>query len=131
MRSVIAQLINLLPPVCFILLFATLTPSMFVVKISEMKKFLESPRKPGQAKLKLRDMDKTIPDAAWSILRWCVASCTAHLEELRSEDEQVKNIGAHTGALPTLSHVHEQAQNGASFGSVSEPRTQKRSSATR
>ena len=40
-------------------------------------------------------MDKNIPDAAWSVLRWIIGSCTAHLEELESEDELVKNIGAY------------------------------------
>ena len=59
-----------------------------------MKKHLERQRKPGQAKPNLKGMDKMIPDAAWSVLRWCVASCTAHLEELREEHEVVKNIGA-------------------------------------
>ena len=59
-----------------------------------MKKHLEQPRSAGRAKQRLQDIDRTIPDAAWSVLRWVVASCTAHLEELTSEEEQVKNIGA-------------------------------------
>ena len=66
-----------------------------------MKKHLERPVKPGQMKPRLKDMDKAIPDAAWSLLRWCVASCTAHLEELREEHERVKNIGA----SPRARHV--------------------------
>ena len=65
-----------------------------------MKKYLERQRKPGQAKPKLKDMNKTIPEAAWSILRWCVASCTAHLEELREEHEMVKNIGVFPASVP-------------------------------
>ncbi|KAI0750412.1 hypothetical protein C8Q74DRAFT_1309949 [Fomes fomentarius] len=75
MRDAIVQLIDTLP------------------SIAELRKYLQQPRKVGRAKPRLQDVDKAIPEAAWSILRWCVASCTAHLEELQSEDEQVKNIG--------------------------------------
>ncbi|KAI0628025.1 hypothetical protein C8Q77DRAFT_1151557 [Trametes polyzona] len=57
-----------------------------------LKRHLEQPRKPGRAKPRLQDIDRTIPEAAWLILRWCVASCTAYLEELRSDDEKVKNM---------------------------------------
>ena len=63
------------------------------MQIMDMKKHLEQPRKVGRAKPCLQNMDKDVPEAAWSVLRWCVASCTAHLEELREEEEQVKNIG--------------------------------------
>ncbi|KAH9940093.1 uncharacterized protein BXZ73DRAFT_88813 [Epithele typhae] len=76
MRNTIAQLIDQLPP------------------IDTMKKYLEAPRKAGQRKPRLKDLDKAIPDAAWLVLRWCVASCTAYLEELDSEHEQIKNMGA-------------------------------------
>ncbi|KAI0824358.1 hypothetical protein BC628DRAFT_1379076 [Trametes gibbosa] len=74
MRAAIHNLIDQLPP------------------IAEIKRYLEQPRKPGRAKPRLQDMDRTIPEAAWLVLRWCVASCTAHLEELVSEDEKVKNM---------------------------------------
>ena len=70
------------------------------VQIADMKKHLEQPRSAGRAKQRLQDIDRTIPDAAWSVLRWVVASCTAHLEELTSDEEQVKNIGA--SRLPSL-----------------------------
>ncbi|KAL0948368.1 hypothetical protein HGRIS_010950 [Hohenbuehelia grisea] len=52
--------------------------------IDDMKKHLTRKAKPGQLKQKLRDLDSNVLPAAWSILRWCVASCTAHLEELTS-----------------------------------------------
>ncbi|KAI0738313.1 hypothetical protein C8Q80DRAFT_1275827 [Daedaleopsis nitida] len=66
----------------------------FLPAIADMKKHLEQPSKAGRMKPRLQDMDKSIPEAAWAILRWCVASATAHLEELKDEDEQVKNIGS-------------------------------------
>ncbi|RPD55194.1 hypothetical protein L227DRAFT_579837 [Lentinus tigrinus ALCF2SS1-6] len=75
MRVATTQLIDKLPP------------------IADIKRHLEQPRKAGRAKPRLQDVDKTVPEAAWSVLRWCVASCTAHLEELQSEEDQVKNIG--------------------------------------
>ncbi|KAI0367123.1 hypothetical protein BV20DRAFT_1091315 [Pilatotrama ljubarskyi] len=74
MRLAIRELIDVLPPVL------------------EMKRHLEQPRKPGRAKPRLQDINRAIPEAAWLVLRWCVASCTAHLEELQSEDEKVKNM---------------------------------------
>ena len=49
----------------------------------------------GRAKPRLQDIDKTIPHAAWSVLRWVVGSCTAHLEELTDDDGRVKNIGSY------------------------------------
>ncbi|KAM5545525.1 hypothetical protein V8D89_000563 [Ganoderma adspersum] len=75
MRSAIVQLIDSLPP------------------IGEMKKHLEQARTAGRAKPRLQDIDKTIPHAAWSVLRWIVGSCTAHLEELTDDEGRVKNIG--------------------------------------
>ncbi|OCH92005.1 hypothetical protein OBBRIDRAFT_791754 [Obba rivulosa] len=74
MRSTIASLIDQLP------------------SVMNMKAHLEQNPKPGRAKPKLKDIDPTIPDAAWLILRWCIASCTAHLEELRAEEDLVQNI---------------------------------------
>ncbi len=73
-------------------------------QITELKKHLQQPRKVGRARPRLQDVDKTIPEAAWSILRWCVASCTAHLEQLQSEDEQVKNIGTSTPFIGSDHH---------------------------
>ncbi|KAI0773052.1 hypothetical protein BD413DRAFT_538699, partial [Trametes elegans] len=75
MRGAIRDLIDNLPP------------------IIALKRHLEQPRKPGHAKPRLQDVDRSIPDAAWLVLRWCVASCTAYLEELQSDDEKVKNMG--------------------------------------
>ncbi|KAG1726823.1 hypothetical protein EDB19DRAFT_1751380 [Suillus lakei] len=76
MRTTIMQLINTLPP------------------IQDMKKHLEKKVFAGTNKPKLKDMDPSILPAAWSILRWCVASCTAHLQELTEEEDQVQNIGS-------------------------------------
>ncbi|CAA7264437.1 unnamed protein product [Cyclocybe aegerita] len=74
MRSVIAKLINMLP------------------SIDDMKKHLERKVKAGKSKPKLRDIDVNILPAAWSILRWCVASCTAHIEAITSSEDMIKNL---------------------------------------
>ncbi|KAI0795943.1 hypothetical protein C8Q75DRAFT_846922 [Abortiporus biennis] len=60
--------------------------------ITDMKKHLEKKTKFGTAKPKLADLDPKILPAAWLLLRWCVASCTAHLEELTDENDRVRNI---------------------------------------
>ncbi|KAJ7626463.1 hypothetical protein B0H17DRAFT_1024399 [Mycena rosella] len=71
MRASIAGLIDTLP------------------SIDDMKRHLERKVKPGKSKPRLTDMEdgKVLP-AAWFVLRWCVASCTAYLEEMSSSDEQ-------------------------------------------
>ncbi|KAJ7463040.1 hypothetical protein FB451DRAFT_1095249 [Mycena latifolia] len=71
MRASIAGLIDSLP------------------SIDDMKRHLERKVKPGKSKPRLKEMDdgKVLP-AAWSVLRWCVASCTAYLEEMSSNEEQ-------------------------------------------
>ncbi|KII84929.1 hypothetical protein PLICRDRAFT_116954 [Plicaturopsis crispa FD-325 SS-3] len=74
MQISIANLINSLP------------------SITDMKKHLERKVKAGKAKPKLKDMDASILPSAWTILRWCVASCTAHLEELTADEDLVRNI---------------------------------------
>ncbi|KAI0703481.1 hypothetical protein BC835DRAFT_1028647 [Cytidiella melzeri] len=61
--------------------------------VREMKKQLEKARKAGTRKLSLRDMNPKVPAAAWQLLRWCVASCTAHLEELSAPEDRVINVG--------------------------------------
>ncbi|KAG2360227.1 hypothetical protein BDR07DRAFT_1413070 [Suillus spraguei] len=76
MRIAIVQLINTLPP------------------IQDMKKHLKKKVASGTNKPKLKDMDLSILPAAWSILRWCVASCTAHLQELTEEEDRMQNIGS-------------------------------------
>ncbi|EMD36029.1 hypothetical protein CERSUDRAFT_156784 [Gelatoporia subvermispora B] len=75
MRTAIVSLLNQLP------------------SVADMKAYLEQKVKPGKAKPKLRDIDSFIPEASWVILRWCISSCTAHLEELTSEEDLVQNIG--------------------------------------
>ncbi|KAF8880314.1 hypothetical protein BD779DRAFT_1549574 [Infundibulicybe gibba] len=61
--------------------------------IPDMKKHLERKVQAGKSKPKLKDMDPDILPAAWSVLRWCVASCTAYIEEITSGPESVKNLG--------------------------------------
>ncbi|KAG6857552.1 hypothetical protein H0H87_000151 [Tephrocybe sp. NHM501043] len=61
--------------------------------IDDMKKHLERKVKAGKAKPRLKDLEPTVLPAAWSILRWCVASCTAHIEEITSGEESIKNLG--------------------------------------
>ncbi|EIN06501.1 hypothetical protein PUNSTDRAFT_115057 [Punctularia strigosozonata HHB-11173 SS5] len=73
-RAAIRNLIDTLPP------------------IADVKRYLEKKVKDGKSKPKLQQYDPSILPAAWAILRWCVASCTAHLEELTSEEEIVQNI---------------------------------------
>ncbi|KAJ7753671.1 hypothetical protein DFH07DRAFT_868677 [Mycena maculata] len=57
--------------------------------IDDMKRHLERKVKPGKSKPRLQEMENgTIIPAAWYILRWCVASCTAYLEEMSSSENQ-------------------------------------------
>ncbi|TFY60148.1 hypothetical protein EVJ58_g5335 [Rhodofomes roseus] len=60
--------------------------------IANMKRHLEKPIAIGRTKHKLRDMAPTVPSAAWLLLRWCIGSCMAHLEELRSPEDRITNI---------------------------------------
>lgn len=60
--------------------------------VLDMKKHLEKKVKAGQAKPSLKDIDLPILPAAWLLLRWCVASCTAHLEELTSPEDRLINV---------------------------------------
>lgn len=74
-----------------------------------MKRHLEKKRR-GGSKPKLRDIDHNILPAAWSVLRWyvvqpysmleclsvpsrCIASCTAHVEELTAPEDRIGNVG--------------------------------------
>lgn len=61
--------------------------------VDDMKQHLEKKVKVGKAKPKLKDIDPSILPAAWSVVRWCVGSCTAHLEEITSKEDMVQNIG--------------------------------------
>ncbi|KAJ7757963.1 hypothetical protein B0H16DRAFT_1314107 [Mycena metata] len=75
MRASIAGLIDTLP------------------SIDDMKRHLERKVKPGKSKPRLKEMENgTILPAAWSILRWCVASCTAYLEEMSSEEQCIQGL---------------------------------------
>jgi len=56
-----------------------------------MKKYLDKAR--GKGKVRLSKMKPDVPIAAWSLLRWSVASSTAYLEEIEDEDDMVHNIG--------------------------------------
>ncbi|KAJ7641952.1 hypothetical protein FB45DRAFT_1054322 [Roridomyces roridus] len=71
MRASIAMMIDSLP------------------SIDEMKRHLERKVKPGKSKPRLQELGNgAILPAAWYILRWCVASCTAYLEEMASSENQ-------------------------------------------
>ncbi|TCD64374.1 hypothetical protein EIP91_004205 [Steccherinum ochraceum] len=61
-------------------------------RIMDIKRYLEKKAKSGRMKRRLRDMDPKLLPAAWLMLRWCVASCTAHLEELTEEEDHVRGI---------------------------------------
>ncbi|KAI0731453.1 hypothetical protein C8Q72DRAFT_822449, partial [Fomitopsis betulina] len=60
--------------------------------IASMKRHLEKPVAAGRAKPNLRDLAPSVPPAAWKLLRWCVGSCLAHLEELQLPEDRVANI---------------------------------------
>ncbi|KAG2129598.1 hypothetical protein DEU56DRAFT_872472 [Suillus clintonianus] len=79
--------------------FDTLTVSDMHITIMKLIDTLPSVRihlfiADVNAQPKLKDMDPSILPAAWSILCWCVASCTTHLQELTEEEDQVQNIGS-------------------------------------
>ncbi|KAJ6535050.1 hypothetical protein B0H19DRAFT_963825, partial [Mycena capillaripes] len=79
MRASIAGLIDTLPSV---------SPAL----TSSQSRHLERKVKPGKSKPRLKEMENgTILPAAWSVLRWCVASCTAYLEEM-SEEQQIQGV---------------------------------------
>ncbi|KAI6096682.1 hypothetical protein EDD16DRAFT_1671551 [Pisolithus croceorrhizus] len=70
MCSAITALLNVLPP------------------IAAMKGFLFK-----NPKARLQDMDSRIPSAAWSLLKWCFASCRAHIQELKQGEDVLGNVG--------------------------------------
>ncbi|KAJ3823174.1 hypothetical protein F5880DRAFT_1613100 [Lentinula raphanica] len=76
MRASIMELLDSLPP------------------IMDMKKHLEQNIKPGKSKPKLHEtpVAENVVPAAWKLLRWCVGSCTAYLEEISSEEEKIVNV---------------------------------------
>ncbi|KAF8580706.1 hypothetical protein K439DRAFT_1636776 [Ramaria rubella] len=73
MRVAIVEMIETLPP------------------IASMKEHLER-KAQNEVRPQLRSMGEQILPAAWSILRWCVASFTAYLEEISDKDEVISNI---------------------------------------
>ena len=75
MRYAIAKLIESLP------------------KITEMRKHLMKRIARGKSKPKLHEVKPDVLPAAWTILRWCVASCRSYLEEITDEEYLIKNIG--------------------------------------
>ncbi|KIJ34113.1 hypothetical protein M422DRAFT_783010 [Sphaerobolus stellatus SS14] len=56
-----------------------------------MKEYLDR-KLPGKVSPQLRAIDPDVPVAAWQMLRWCVASSTAYIEEIMDEDDKVCNI---------------------------------------
>ncbi|KAF9443862.1 hypothetical protein P691DRAFT_712655, partial [Macrolepiota fuliginosa MF-IS2] len=64
-------------------------PSIYEMRIHLTKKVTEGMQKP-----KLQDMHLLVLPAAWLILRWCVASCTAYLEEITNKNELVGGLDA-------------------------------------
>ncbi|KAL4066326.1 hypothetical protein V8B97DRAFT_2025481 [Scleroderma yunnanense] len=47
----------------------------------------------GHPKARIQDMNSTVPPAAWSLMKWCIASCTAHIQELKNREDFLGNIG--------------------------------------
>ncbi|KAJ3560459.1 hypothetical protein NP233_g10827 [Leucocoprinus birnbaumii] len=60
--------------------------------VIEMRQHLMKKVEDGKKKPKLQDINYTILPAAWLILRWCVASCTAYLEEITNPNELVRGL---------------------------------------
>ncbi|KAF9788386.1 hypothetical protein BJ322DRAFT_1002310 [Thelephora terrestris] len=61
--------------------------------ITEMKRHLQKPVTTWGVKPQLQTMDPlTILPAAWIVLRWCVGSCTAHLEELVDPSDLMQGV---------------------------------------
>lgn len=54
--------------------------------------------KPGKSKPRLVECDPSVPTAAWTLLRWCVGSCTAYLEPITSPGELIGNVGQYLTA---------------------------------
>ncbi|KAF8129886.1 hypothetical protein EV363DRAFT_1432403 [Boletus edulis] len=74
MRKATAELLSSLPP------------------IKEMKEYLQRQSSAGNTRARVKDMDPDVLPAAWSALRWCVASCTAHVQELTEPEDRLSNL---------------------------------------
>lgn len=64
-----------------------------VPAVPEMKTYLDKKLKAGRARPLVRNMAPEVLDAAWALVRWCLGSCTAHLEMITDPDEMVQNVG--------------------------------------
>ncbi|KXN88395.1 hypothetical protein AN958_07377 [Leucoagaricus sp. SymC.cos] len=62
-------------------------PSLFEMRTHLLKKVDDGKQKP-----KLQDINAAILPASWLILRWCMASCTAYLEEITNPSELVQGL---------------------------------------
>ncbi|KAG8830025.1 hypothetical protein FRC17_005567 [Serendipita sp. 399] len=65
-----------------------------IPKVSEMRQYLLriTPASKARGRQTIRNMNDDTPAAAWTLLRWCVASCTAYIEELCTPSERVQGI---------------------------------------
>ncbi|KAG8837202.1 hypothetical protein FRC18_009828 [Serendipita sp. 400] len=65
-----------------------------IPKVSEMRQYLLriTPSSKARGRQTVRNMKDNIPASAWTLLRWCVASCTAYIEELSTPSERVQGI---------------------------------------
>lgn len=65
-----------------------------IPRVSEMRRYLLKLAEQGKARGRhnIRNMADDVPAAAWTLLRWCVASCTAYIEELSHSSERVQNM---------------------------------------
>ncbi|XP_006456406.1 hypothetical protein AGABI2DRAFT_77738 [Agaricus bisporus var. bisporus H97] len=60
--------------------------------VSEMRNHLTKKVAEGKVKPRLQDIDLSLLPSTWLILRWCVASCTAYLEEITNQNELVRGL---------------------------------------
>ncbi|KDQ51732.1 hypothetical protein JAAARDRAFT_497248 [Jaapia argillacea MUCL 33604] len=65
-----------------------------IPSIAKIKAHLDRKVKAGKSRPKLRDVDPSVLPAAWSILRWCIASSTAYLEEITEQEDLIRNVEA-------------------------------------
>ena len=98
-----------------------------------MKAYLErTPTEPedydceydSRRRFRLPDMDRSIPAAAWTVLRWCVASCRMRIDALHRPEEMVQNVGmlmsrVSYGETSMSDRGGWQVRGGGSSGSLS------------
>ncbi|KAI0704703.1 hypothetical protein C8Q76DRAFT_801607 [Earliella scabrosa] len=87
--------------------------------VGVMKTFLESTSSASASPdgFRLPEMDRSIPAAAWTILRWCFASCRMRIDALHRPEEMVQNVGSEwrqfriSLGIPEAEHrFHEEVQ---------------------